>query len=117
MFKDLFIPAVLALLLFLLINPFDWWMNSVVYMGIVAGVLILFGLFALFVWQEKPRDEREAMHASFAGRTAYLFGGAVLVVGIAAQSFEHAIDPWLPVTLLMMILGKMLSLTWSRSRN
>ncbi|PIQ68066.1 MAG: hypothetical protein COV91_06085 [Candidatus Taylorbacteria bacterium CG11_big_fil_rev_8_21_14_0_20_46_11] len=116
MIKDSLIPLILAVLLFFLFNPFDWWMNGLVYMCVVGAVLVLFGVFALFVWKEKARDEREESHALFAGRTAYLLGGLTLVVGIVVQSFAHAIDPWLPSTLLVMILGKMFALSWSRTR-
>lgn len=86
-------------------------------MFVVGAVLILFGLFALFVWREKPQDEREEAHAHFAGRTAYLLGGSMLVIGMVTQSFVHTIDPWLPATLLVMILGKLFALLWSRSRH
>lgn len=117
MSKETCMPLSLAVLIFLLLNPFDWWMNDIVYMGIVAAMLILFVLFALFFWKEKPRDEREAAHASFAGRVAFLLGGGVIIFGVITQSFSHAIDPWLLAALLIMVAGKAAALTWSRSRN
>jgi len=110
-------PVILAILIFFLMNPFDWWMNDIVYMCIVVATLILFVLFALFFWKEKPRDEREVAHASFAGRVAFLLGGCVISVGIVMQSFSHTIDPWLLVALLVMVAGKAGALSWSRTRN
>jgi len=116
MMKDSLVPLVLTLLLFMLLNPFDWWMNGVLYMCVVGAVLMLFGLFVLFAWKERPEDEREEMHVHSAGRVAYLLGGSTLVTGMVVQSFAHAIDPWLPGTLLVMVLGKLFALSWSRSR-
>ena len=117
MLKNFGMPVILAGLLALLVNPFDWWMNGTVYMSVVVSTLVFFCIFAVFLWREKPRDEREVVHVMFAGRTAYFLGATVLVLAITAESFNHSIDPWLPVALLFMVVGKAVALWWSRSWN
>lgn len=117
MIKNFGIPFILAGLLALLINPFDWWMNGTLYMCVVASILVLFCIFAVFFWKEKARDERELAHTLFAGRVAYFLGASVLVIAVVVQSFKHSIDPWIPVALLFMIIGKSIAMRWSSSRN
>lgn len=114
--SELVISVVLMLLLILSANPFGIWMPSAMAMTITAGVILLFGLFATFIWRERPADEREALHRMIASRTGFLAGALVLVCGIAWQTWQHAHDSWLPVALAAMILGKILGSLWARWR-
>jgi uncharacterized membrane protein AbrB (regulator of aidB expression) len=42
----------------------------------------------------------------YAGRAAFLIGSLLLIAGICYQSVEHALDIWLPVVLVSMIIAK-----------
>ena len=115
--NEIIVAVVLILLILLFLNPFGLWMpDTLVYM-LIAGVVVLFALFAGFVWKERARDEREQLHKMIAGRLAYLAGMGVLVLGVAVQGFTLPhVDPWLLFALFAMILGKIFGFFYSRSR-
>ncbi len=117
MLKEFIMPILLAILIFFLINPLDWWMNNAVYMLLVLLLLLAFSTFSVFFWKEHVLDERESLHRMISGRIAFLIGGGVTVIGIVVQSFSHAIDPWLLAVLLSMVVGKAGAFLWSRSHN
>jgi len=117
--KDTLIELVISLsfivLLVLLLNPFNFWMPTSIQMLLIALVVIVFALFASFVWREKARDEREEYHKMTAGRIGYLAGIAILVLGVVVQAFAHALDPWLVSALGVMVITKIVALVYSRS--
>ena len=71
-------------------------------------VAVIFAYTGL-IYREKPTDEREYELSLMAGKHAYLVGGAVLTVGVVAQSLNHDLDIWLPLTLGSMVFVKTLS--------
>ena len=115
--NEIIVAVVFIILILLFLNPFGLWMPDMLVYMMIAGVAILFALFAGFVWKEKACDEREQLHKMIASRLAYLVGVGVLVLGIAVQGFTVAhVDPWLLIALLAMILGKIIGFFYSRSR-
>jgi hypothetical protein len=70
---------------------------------LVTALLIVWVGFILF---ETVHDEREAMLRHQSGRFAYLAGISVLLCALLIQGFAHAIDPWIPVTLAVMVVVK-----------
>ena len=115
--NEIFVAVVFIILVLLFLNPFGLWMPDMLVYMMIAGVAILFALFAGFVWKEKARDEREQLHKMIASRLAYLVGVGVLVLGVAVQGFTMAhVDPWLLIALLAMILGKIIGFFYGRSR-
>lgn len=97
----------------LLLNPFGFWMPNMMLAAALGLILALFGVFASFVLREKSFDERDALHKALAGRNAFLAGSLVLLAGIAAESFRHAVDPWLVLGFVAMVLAKLLSRRWA----
>jgi len=79
----------------------------------VAAALL--AVFAGAVIAEKGGDEREVQHRMHAGRAAFLSGIALLTLALLYQGFTHAIDPWVPLTLFVMVLAK-LSARWYSDR-
>ena len=77
-----------------------------VQMFILVGILSAFSLFAAFVLRERVGDEREGLHRMLAGRTAFLVGSGVLTLGIIVQELQGALDVWLVVALVCMVLAK-----------
>ena len=112
--QEILISAILIILLVLFLNPFDFWMPTTLLMMMMLGLVVVFSLFASFVWRENHRDEREGLHKMMAGRIAFLVGTALLVLGIIVQSFSHNLDPWLVFTLGGMIVAKVISLIYGR---
>ncbi|MBI2611728.1 hypothetical protein HYW54_03210 [Candidatus Gottesmanbacteria bacterium] len=104
--KEFGVALVLLILSMLLLNPGNTWMPGETSMMILAGLVITFVFFASFIYKEKVSDEREAYHRFLASRYAYLLGTSVLVLGVTIQTFQHTLDPWLVLTLITMILGK-----------
>ena len=116
--NEIIVAVVLIILILLFLNPFGFFMPDMLVYMMIAGVVVLFALFAGFVWKEKVRDEREQLHKMIAGRLAYLAGVGVLVLGIAVEGFTMAhVDPWLLFALLAMILGKIFGFFYSRSHH
>lgn len=102
-----FISAVLFIIAAIcLLNPFDFWMPDMTHMAFLAGAVVLFGIFSVFVLMEQPGDEREDQHRYSAGRAAFLAGGAILIIGIVVQALAHTLDPWLVWALLGMVVAK-----------
>ena len=115
--QEIFIAIVLIILLLLLWNPFGMGMGSSVQMIIVIAIILAFAIFAIFIWREKARDEREELHFSFAGKLGFLTGSTLLAVGILVQTFRHSLDMWLVLTLAAMILAKIAGLLYSSRNN
>jgi 4-amino-4-deoxy-L-arabinose transferase-like glycosyltransferase len=75
----------------------------------MAALAILVVVFIIFIFREQPRDEREVLHSLKGGQVSYLLGAIILVVGIVSESFAHNLDPYLPLTLGIMIFAKLVS--------
>jgi len=84
-----------------------------VVMGMLATLLVLFGIFASFILKEKVFDERDDLNRSLAGRNAFLAGATVIILGIAIQGYSHSLDPWLVVALMVMVISKITTRIWS----
>ena len=115
--QEIFISLVLIVLLISFLNPFGFWMPTILLMMMVLGLIVVFSVFVSFIWRENARDEREGLHKMMAGRIAFLAGTAILVIGIIVQSFKHELDFWLVLTLGTMILAKIIGLIYSRTKH
>jgi len=111
------VSIILLILLFLFLNPFNFWMPSSLVMMMVLGLIVVFVIFASLFWRELAQDERENSHRMRAGRIAFLVGTSVLVLGVIIQGVKHAVDIWLVVALGAMVLAKISVLVYSRARN
>ena len=111
--QELIAPSILIVLAILLLNPFHFWMPDMMVMGMLAALLVFFGVFTSFILKEKAFDERDDINRSLAGRNAFLAGSAVLMLAIVIQGYEHAIDPWVVIALIVMIIVKIATRFWS----
>ncbi len=82
-------------------------------MSILVAAIVLFAIFASFILREKNVDERDAQHRTLAGRNAFLAGSATLIFGIIVQGYSHAVDGWLVVALIIMVVTKICTRIWS----
>jgi nicotinamide riboside transporter PnuC len=101
---------IIILLSVLLVDPLKLWMPSGVQMTLLVFLILAFTFFAVFVWNEKGQDEREQLHIIQAGRLAFLIGSGIIIVGIIYQSYQQAIDPWLVISLVAMVVAKIAGL-------
>ncbi len=114
--SEIILAAAMITLLVVLAHPFDKAMTmSMSTLTTVNIVLVLvFSVFASFIWKEKARDERESLHRLIAGRIGFLVGAATLLLGIVIQSFHGNLDNWLIIALLGMIIGKIAGSVYGR---
>lgn len=105
--------VVLVGLLALLSDPFMVWMPMGVQLFVLLGAAALACVWVGFVMYEKAHDEREALHKMHAGRIAYLSGIAVLTMALIVQGLAHTIDPWISVTLGVMVISKLVARFYS----
>src|SRR6266404_6411237 len=103
---ELGISFVLIVLAVAVLNPMHAWMPDMTLSLLLAGVFVIFCVFAAFIMREGAADEREMTHRALAGRTAFLTGSGVLVLGIISEGAHHAVDMWLVLSLVAMILAK-----------
>jgi len=113
---EVVISLVLVVLAVLLLNPFHFWMPNMIHMVMLALTLVVFAFFAIFILREKVQDEREAIHRMLSGRVAFLTGSALLTIGIVAQSLKNAVDVWLVIVLVAMVLSKIVTRIYSDNR-
>ncbi len=114
--KETVMAVLLLVMLFLVINPGDVWMPNMLAMTLSVLLLIMFALFAIFVWREHATDEREQLHKLLVGRAAFLIGSGVITVGLLVESVLHTLDPWLAIALGAMILTKLVGMIWVRKK-
>ncbi len=107
------ISIILVVLAVLLLNPFQFWMPSMLHLTLLALILGIFAFFAVFILQEKVQDEREASHRTLSGRVAFLAGSAILTTGIVVQSLSGTVDVWLVASLVAMVLSKLITRIYS----
>ena len=113
-FKELSVAVILISVSIALLNPLHLWMPDMVHMIMLAGLFIIFSIFAIFVIREKGGDERDEAHRMRSGRTAFLLGALVLVLAIGYQTIRDIpIDPWLIIALIAMVIGKIASRFYS----
>src|SRR4051812_17540182 len=106
-FLTIGVGAAFIILLGLLTDPFMLWMTPPAQMTVLLCAATLAGIWAGFVLYERAHDEREAVHAMYAGRAAYLAGVAVLTLALVVQGLSHHIDQWIPLALGVMVLCKL----------
>jgi cobalamin synthase len=117
-----FIEPVLAVLLILLaalcFQPFQTtWMPTMASSFILVTLLAVFILFAVYIWKEEARDEREDQHRLTAGRNGFLVGAGLLVAGIILQTVRHQLDSWLILTLVGMVVTKLITRWYYQRKN
>ena len=115
--QEIIVSLVLIVLLGFFLNPFGLWMPNNILMMMVIGLVVVFSLFASFVWKENVRDERESLHRMIAGRAAFIVGSGSLVLGIIVQSLKHNLDPWLIFILGVIVLAKISGIIYSKVKH
>ena len=108
--------ALIALLLFFL-NPVLIFLPMPMHPFMIPLLVILFIIFAGMLWKERPTDEREQLHTFIASRFAYFAGVAILTIAIIIQHEQGSIDPWLIITICVMLLAKIIGLLYGHLRH
>ncbi len=77
---------------------------SMILVGIAAA---LFSLFAVLMWRENPRDEREAQAIMSADRLGFIAGAIALSICVVIQTIRWESSGLLIIVLIVMILAKL----------
>ena len=115
--SEIVIAVVMVLLILTLINPTDMLMTTATEMFLVIGLVLLFGLFALFVWGERVQDERDAILRMWADRIGFLAGSSAILIGIVVESLNHNLSDWLLIALAVMIVAKIVGSVYGKMRH
>ncbi len=113
---EVVVSLVLVVLTVLLLNPLHFWMPNMMHMMMLALTLVVFAFFAVFILREKVLDERDAAHRMLSGRVAFITGSTLLTIGIVVQSLQDAVDVWLVIVLVTMVLSKLITRVYSDNR-
>lgn len=105
--SEILLILVLLSFSFLLLDPLDLAMGSMMYMTAVPLASLVYLASILFFWKEKAHDEREMEHRFYASRGAFLVGSGILMIGIILESLSHHVDIWLPMSLVGMSIAKL----------
>jgi len=112
--QEVLVSIAIVALVILVWNPFDILMSGMVVTTLLVVLAAAFSLFAIFVWREEARDEREALHRMIGGRAGFLAGAVVLTAAVVIDGFSHEVSPWVAVGLIAMIAGKVVALAWAK---
>ncbi len=104
--NDIIIGLIVVGSLLLSANVFSGFMPSSIVMIAIAIFVAAFALFAVLIWRENPRDEREAQLLLSADRIGFLVGATVLSVAVVVEALRHESTNFLVLTLTLMILAK-----------
>jgi O-antigen/teichoic acid export membrane protein len=77
-------------------------------------VLVVFGLYFVFIWNEFPHDEREAALQNKSDRFGFLIASFVLIVSIIFLYIQGANDSHLLFALLALLIGKFIASLYIR---
>lgn len=111
-----FLSLIQIILLFIILDPLRWFvLTTPGIIAVVAGIVAL-GVYGVFVERERAYDERDEIHRMLAGRVAFHVGAAFLTIGIAVQSLQDQLDPWLVAALVVMIVAKTIARGYADAR-
>lgn len=108
--KDILVPIIVGVAALTFLDPFMYLMPSMMVSFVLGILMIATVVYALIIFKEGARDEREVSLRAFADRQAGLIGTVGLVLVIVYQVLVvHHVDTVVVVILLAMIVTKYLA--------
>ena len=81
-------------------------------------VVLMFLVFLFGIIRTKDGDEREAQHRIMAADAGYIVAGVTILIAIAYQTINgHVVDPWLFITLVVMLATRLIVRIHLNSKN
>ncbi|MFZ2593721.1 MAG: hypothetical protein WAX38_03030 [Minisyncoccia bacterium] len=105
--KHTCLTLAILVLLALITDAIPFYMPDMATMSALVAIVILVIVWAAFLVREQAEDERDSLHALTAGRYSYLAGIATLTLALCAQGLSHNIDPWIVISLGVMLIAKL----------
>lgn len=108
--KDIFVPVIVMVSALAFLDPFMYLMPGMM-VSVMLGILMIATVaYALIIFKEEARDEREVSLRASADRITGLVGTAGLVAVIIYQVLVvHRVDTVIVLILLSMIVTKYLA--------
>lgn len=107
MIKEFFVPGLVIVLAIAFLDPFMYLMPSMMVNLLLALLMVVSVIYAVFIFKEKALDEREVAIRAKADRLAAMAGTAVLSAGIVYQVvFIHSVSPEIVLALVVIIITK-----------
>ena len=108
--KDIFVPLVVAVTAIAFLDPLMYLMPGMMVSLVLGLLMISAAVYALIIFKEHARDEREVSVRAYADRLAGLAGTIGLVAVIVYQVLVvHHVDSVIVGILLLMIMTKYLA--------
>ena len=105
------LPITLCVLLVAAIYPYSDWMPSTFLMTLIMIISILASFFLIFLWKEKPADEREALIIMETSRKALIGVSVVLIIATVVTTIKHESNIWPILGLITIIVIKSLHIS------
>lgn len=99
---DLLVGLITLLCLVFSSSTFAGFMPGSVTMAAITLFIAAFSVFAVLIWRERPRDEREAHILLSSDRLGFLTGALFLSIALVVQSIREE-----PTTIIVLTLGGM----------
>jgi nicotinamide riboside transporter PnuC len=106
------LAAIITFCLAAIADLLPFWMPMMGELYVLVAVTIFLLGWAGFIVSERAADEREVYLAMQSGRFAYVAGLLMLVLAMVVQGLSHSIDPWVPMTLAVMVVVKLFGRTY-----
>ena len=112
--KDILVPLVVIGSALAFLDPFMYLMSSMLVTAVLGILMVSTVVYALIIFKEGARDEREVTLRAFADRITCLVGTAGLVGVIVYQVLVvHHVDTIIVIILLTMIVTKYIAHVYS----
>jgi hypothetical protein len=106
--NDVVIGIIVIICLFLSSNVIPGFMPSSIAMILIGIFIAAFGLFAVLIWHESPRDERETHILLSSDRLGFLIGAILLSILLVIESLRHQPTEIIAGVLSAMVLAKLI---------
>lgn len=110
---EILLGTLLLIILFVRFGPLA---HSMFSMSLSVVLSVIFALYTLFIWKEKPRDEREVLHNRVSDKYGFLLCALVLIGAVVYQSITNMPDPLILLALFALVVGKMIGSIVARKK-
>jgi uncharacterized membrane protein len=113
--KDLLLAIVLIAFLAFISNPMGIYMSNMMLGTAIVFTVVLFIVFAITVFKNKPRDEREMLNEQLASKIAYIIGVFGLLVILIVKKLSEGHTDFLVASLLVLMILSETAIRWSKN--
>ena len=111
-YVEIFLLALLAVFLFLILDPFHIVMKMMLSGVVLASLTVVYLIKFLIIWREKKLDERDLSHRFYSSWVSYYITSVILFVGVFTESLHGMPDTWLIISLASLFVTKLGSLIY-----